>query len=514
MTTCNSKLPPPTSTDDDHNGAIGPAEYGMAKGKNIVFVHPDLGIGGAERLVVDAAVGLQNLGHNVTIYTSHCDPSHCFDECRDGTLKVIVRGNTVFPPSILGRFSILCAILRQLHLTVSLLLTSDTTTIDYFFVDQLSVCIPLLRYFLPDARVLFYCHFPDKLLASRKSVVKSIYRVPFDWVEGLTTGLSDGIVVNSRFTAGVFKDAFPRINVVPRVVYPCVDVHEDEKGQQKLEGDKYPFLQGSDRKIVLSINRFERKKNVELAVKAFAQFDSRKRKRARLVIAGGYDNRVAENIEYHSELEKLCDEFALRHATCRNYISSLTIPSDIDVLFLPSVPSALKSFLLRTASVLAYTPENEHFGIVPLEAMLVGTPVLATNTGGPLETILDNGVTGWLRPSEPPQWSEILSTVLFDLDDDERAALAKRAKLRVTENFSKESMAAAIQKEYDILDDAKRREVGVLDVMMPTVAATAVAVGVLVGIGKTEWGFLTGALGGVVYASFAGLSLAVKKKRK
>lgn len=54
--------------------------------QNIVFFHPDLGIGGAERLIIDAAVGLQDLGHKVVIYTSHCDPRHCFDEARDGEL--------------------------------------------------------------------------------------------------------------------------------------------------------------------------------------------------------------------------------------------------------------------------------------------------------------------------------------------------------------------------------------------------------------------------------------------
>lgn len=64
-------------------------------------MHPDLGIGeswsplrrlnvidvyigGAERLVVDAALGLQKLGHTVDIYTSHHDPSHCFEETRNG----------------------------------------------------------------------------------------------------------------------------------------------------------------------------------------------------------------------------------------------------------------------------------------------------------------------------------------------------------------------------------------------------------------------------------------------
>ena len=33
----------------------------------IAFLHPDLGIGGAERLVVDAAVALQQQGHEITM---------------------------------------------------------------------------------------------------------------------------------------------------------------------------------------------------------------------------------------------------------------------------------------------------------------------------------------------------------------------------------------------------------------------------------------------------------------
>lgn len=56
----------------------------------MAFIHPDLGIGGAERLVVDAAIGLQSLGHEVVIYTSHHNPNHCFDETRNGQLKIKV----------------------------------------------------------------------------------------------------------------------------------------------------------------------------------------------------------------------------------------------------------------------------------------------------------------------------------------------------------------------------------------------------------------------------------------
>lgn len=48
--------------------------------------------GGAERLVVDAALGLQKLGHSVDIYTSHHDPKHCFEETRDGKLPIVSDG--------------------------------------------------------------------------------------------------------------------------------------------------------------------------------------------------------------------------------------------------------------------------------------------------------------------------------------------------------------------------------------------------------------------------------------
>ena len=62
-----------------------------SKAQNTVFFHPDLGIGGAERLVIDAAVGLQNRGHKVTIFTSHRDRNHCFDEARDGKLQALLQ---------------------------------------------------------------------------------------------------------------------------------------------------------------------------------------------------------------------------------------------------------------------------------------------------------------------------------------------------------------------------------------------------------------------------------------
>jgi hypothetical protein len=52
----------------------------------VAIVHPDLGIGGAERLIVDAAVALKERGHEIFIYTSHHDPNHCFPETKSNQI--------------------------------------------------------------------------------------------------------------------------------------------------------------------------------------------------------------------------------------------------------------------------------------------------------------------------------------------------------------------------------------------------------------------------------------------
>ena len=59
----------------------------------VLFLHPDLGIGGAERLVVDAGLALRAKNHDVHFVTSHHDPDHCFEETRDGSLEVTSVGD-------------------------------------------------------------------------------------------------------------------------------------------------------------------------------------------------------------------------------------------------------------------------------------------------------------------------------------------------------------------------------------------------------------------------------------
>lgn len=259
----------------------------QSRPKNIVFFHPDLGIGGAERLVIDAAVGLQNLGHKITIFTSYRDTSHCFDEARDGTLDVRVRGDWLIPPTILGRFKILCSILRQIHLILAITWSKELAQLKptVFFLDQLSAGVPFLRWFWEDQKILFYCHFPDLLLVqNRARWYKRIWRICFDWWEGWGIRGADRVVVNSGFTKGVVEEIWPGLGGErgAGVVYPCVDIKATSESVAAEEGQTL----WKGKKVLLSINRFERKKGVDLAIKAFAGLKAKERQDVRLVIAG------------------------------------------------------------------------------------------------------------------------------------------------------------------------------------------------------------------------------------
>ena len=256
---------------------------------------------------------------------------------------------------------------------------------------------------------------------------------------------ADQIVVNSKFTRSVAQRVFPQLEFEGRrlaVIYPCVDEEVQLDGHESEEP-----LWGGRYKILLSINRFEKKKDIGLALTAYVRLSEEERRNTRLILAGGYDQRVAENVSYHKELEKMAEEAGLKSATAKTAPTALAIPADIQILFLLSVPEAFKTTLLRNATLLLYTPENEHFGIVPVEAMKYGLPVLASNTGGPLETIVD-GKTGWLRDTKKEEeWAYIMRKALYSFSPERRQAMSDAARKRVQETFTKEIMAKRFDEE-------------------------------------------------------------------
>lgn len=351
----------------------------------VVFLHPDLGIGGAERLVVDAAVAMKEFGHSVQIITNHHSTSHCFEETKDGTLPVTVVGDWL-PRTVLGKCYALCSYLRMIYAALYLLYCSSIIP-DVVFVDQISACIPIL-YFMP-CKVIFYCHYPDQLLASHDNTLKRYYRLPLDWLEEKTTMGADIILVNSYFTLNVFKNTFKSIKKLPEVVYPSINTTFFDNTETIHLKD---IINIKNCKFLLSVNRFERKKNLGLAIHSLSLLSDNNIK---LVLAGGYDPLNVENIEYFQELLNLVNDLNLNDR----------------VILLKSPSDAIKISLLRHCLCLIYTPSNEHFGIVPLEAMYCCKPIVAVNNGGPKETI-ENGLNGYLRISEPQEFADAIEQLL------------------------------------------------------------------------------------------------------
>ena len=153
---------------------------------------------------------------------------------------------------------------------------------------------------------------------------------------------------------------------------------------------------------------------------------------------------------------KLSESLGLKTATTKTIVTALNVPDNVDVLFLLSVPNMLKEMLLRSARLLIYTPSNEHFGIVPIEAMLAGVPVLAANTGGPLETIVE-GETGWLRdPNDVESWTVVINTVLHKLSETDLNKIGRAGSSRVKEEFSNTKMAERFDNAITKMEDVKR----------------------------------------------------------
>jgi len=341
------------------------------------------------------------------------------------------------PRCLFGGLYIVFAILRSLYLALVILFAG--VRYDVIVSDQLSVSIPILR--LTGAKILFYCHFPDKLLSQRTGSLKKLYRAPVDWVEERTTAQADRIVVNSKFTASIFKQAFKTIGQTPEVLYPPINLAAYDKSRPLSPSSPFAIYQTRPKKLVISFNRFERKKNINLAVQAFAELGktlpTAQFQELQLVVAGGYDTRVRENVEHHLELATLATSLGLTHQTLQG--SQVPSPEELqsaNVIFLPSFSEEQRSYLLANSLCLLYTPSNEHFGIVPCEAMYSRLPVIAVNNGGPTESVV-NGVTGLLVDADPKSFASGISKFLSG--ELNRKEMGEKGRQRVKDKFSLEA---------------------------------------------------------------------------
>jgi len=165
------------------------------------------------------------------------------------------------------------------------------------------------------------------------------------------------IAANSHFIAKRIADAWER---EAEVIYPNVDVSR-LLAEPRLSAVEEAMLRQLPDQFILGFSRFVPYKRLDAAI------DAGRVSGLPVVLAGGGD-----------------DEARLR-AYAEN-----AHPGKVTFVLNPS--DALLSAILRQALALVFAP-IEDFGIIPVEAMAVGTPVLVNATGGAVESVVA-GETG------------------------------------------------------------------------------------------------------------------------
>ena len=223
------------------------------------------------------------------------------------------------------------------------------------------------------------------------------------------------VIANSQFIRRHITDVYDypdaQIIVAPRGIDPAVfdpaTVSEETRNTVRRE------LGGVDgAPLVAMVSRLTGWKGHAVFVEALAQ-SSRRDIRAAFVGEGNPE-----------EIARLKDQIARLGLTDRITFTG----SRRDV---PAIVAAAD--LVVSSSI-----RPEAFGRAAIEAQAMETPIVATNHGGSLETVLP-GETGWLVPPNDP--AAMAAAIEDAFSDPARlAAMGKRGRAHVVENFSTRHM--------------------------------------------------------------------------
>jgi glycosyltransferase involved in cell wall biosynthesis len=243
-------------------------------------------------------------------------------------------------------------------------------------------------------------------LAGAKSIITTRHYAYYDkvtslinWIERKTAVFNDLFIVISNAVKEymVIKEKYKpeRITVIYNAVDLCLFDSQDQS----------PIPKNSDF-LIASVGRLHPSKGYDTLLKSMplviSEFPS-----AKLVIIG---NGIQK--EY---LQRLCSDLGISE----------------HVIFLGRKTPAEVIDFLRNIDLFVLSSKWEGFGLVLIEAMALGKPVVATNVGG-ISEIVENGTTGFLvPPAQPKELSTKIIQLLRDRPIAKRMGVMGRKKVEL-----------------------------------------------------------------------------------
>lgn len=182
---------------------------------------------------------------------------------------------------------------------------------------------------------------------------------------------------------------------------------------------------------IVSVGRLVPRKGMDLAIRSLRELAVMGRDDVELVIVGGAGNSTGlEDDPEAQRLRALAVELGVAdRVVLRGQVSRAEMPA-----------------VLRSADAVVCAPWYEPFGIVPLEAMACGVPVIAAAVGGLVDTVVD-GKTGL---HVPPQDPTAIAAAIADMVGDPEWAreLGDNGYRRVKARYSWSRIAADTEKAY------------------------------------------------------------------
>lgn len=242
---------------------------------------------------------------------------------------------------------------------------------------------------------------------------------------------ADHIVTVSEFTRRDVQEFFKIPDNRITNTWQSVSVNEavisnsDEEAARDVE-NRYGL---SFRDYFLFLGAVEPKKNISRLVEAYAASGSTRP----LILVGGL------GWQYEQDLETLKDERLLSWRFDGSHIKP-----ERRVQRLPYVPLASLMSLIRGARAVLFPSLYEGFGLPILEAMLLGTPTITSNTSSMPEVAADASML--VNPYKIEEIRDAIRTL--DADADLRAELVSRGRKRA-EFFSPALYAERMKAVYD-----------------------------------------------------------------